>query len=182
MNLRAFAILLVVGVTTLLLQPSASVAAPDADEPYEDAPDIALPPAEGTAPPAEEVEAITDVISRQIRCPVCQGSAISDSPAEPAVAMRDRVRELVREGYTEGQILDYYATRYGEWILLSPKAEGLNWILWTVPPILTGFGLSWLLVVVIRWSKEPDEVPLPSDVGDMPIDKYEAMLLEELEK
>ena len=110
------------------------------------------------------------------------GSAIADSPADPAVAMRDRVRELVREGYTEGQILDYYATRYGEWILLSPKAEGLNWILWTVPPLLTGIGLSWLLIVVVRWSNEPDDVPLPSDVGDMPIDRYERMLLEELEK
>lgn len=169
-------------LTALVGVTSPTHATPDTDETYQDAPDIALGPPEGSRPPAEEVEAITDQISRQIRCPVCQGSAISDSPADPAVAMRNRVRELVREGYTDGQILDYYATRYGEWILLSPKAEGLNWILWTVPPILTGFGLSWLLMVVVRWSKEPDEVPLPSDVGEMPIDRYEAMLLEELEK
>ena len=96
--------------------------------------------------------------------------------------MRNRVRELVSEGYTEIQILDYYSMRYGEWILLSPRASGLNWILWTLPPILATMGLIWLILVMLKWQNEPDDVPLPSDVGEAPIDPYEARLLEELER
>jgi cytochrome c-type biogenesis protein CcmH len=144
--------------------------------------DTELPPPDANPPPAAVVEGLTDQISRKLRCPVCQGSAISDSPSESAVAMRNRVRELVAEGYTEQQILDYYALRYGEWILLSPKAEGLNWLLWTVPPSLAALGLGWLGLIMTRWRNEPDEVPLPSDVGEAPIDPYEARLLEELER
>lgn len=150
-------------------------------EPSEEV-DVDLPPPASAPPPKDQVEYITDGISRKLRCPVCQGSAISDSPAEGAVAMRNRVRELVGQGYTEQQILDYYALRYGEWILLSPKAEGLNWILWTVPPSLAALGFGWLALVVVRWRNEPDDVPLPSDVGEAPIDPYEARLLEELER
>ena len=143
---------------------------------------VELPPPATTPPPQKDVEPLTDQISRQLRCPSCPGSAISDSPSDGAVAMRKRVRELVSQGYTEEQILEFYALRYGEWILLSPKAEGLNWILWTVPPIIATFGLGWFCLLVLRWKNEPDEVPLPSDVGDAPVDKYEARLLEELER
>jgi len=164
----------------IVMAPQTGLAeAPEVEPEVED---IDLPPPDGEPPPTHRVEAQTDQISRKLRCPVCQGSAISDSPAESAVAMRKRVRELVTQGYTEQQILDYYALRYGEWILLSPKAEGLNWILWTVPPILATLGLGWLALVVVRWRNEPDEVPLPSDIGEAPLDPYEARLLEELER
>ena len=180
--MRKAKLIWVVMTCFVLLDYAPSVVAASPEETAIEVLDIELPPPEKTPPAAETVEPTTDAISRKLRCPVCQGSAISDSPAEPAVAMRNRVRELVREGYTEQQILDYYALRYGEWILLSPRAEGLNWILWTVPPIIAALGLSWLGFIVLRWRNEPDEAPLPSDVGDMPIDPYEARLLEELER
>ena len=169
-------------LAALCLLSLAPPALSDAPEPDVEVLDIELPPPAKQPPPAEDVEEITDQISRKLRCPVCQGSAISDSPADSAVAMRNRVRELVSEGYTEIQILDYYALRYGEWILLSPRASGLNWLLWTVPPIFAVLGLIWLMLIMMRWKQEPDDVPLPSDVGDAPIDPYEARLLEELER
>lgn len=157
-----------------------SYAEPEAN--LEDYPDIELPAPANAPPPDAAVEHITEHISRKIRCPVCQGAAISDSPAPSAVNMRKHVRQLVTQGYTETQILDYFSLRFGDWVLLSPKPEGLNWIIWFFPPILGGLGLAWLGLVTVRWRAEPDVTPLPSDTGSVSKDPYEARLLEELER
>ena len=93
--------------------------------------------------------------------------------------MLRRVEELVAEGYTKEQIEDYWIARYGEWVLLDPTAR--HWAVWVLPGLGFGGGIAFLASVVSRWRKEPDEVPLPSDVGLVEMDPYEARLLAELE-
>lgn len=145
-----------------------------------DAPEVepALPPP-GAPPAAEDVDALTREIGAGLRCPVCQGLSISDSRAEAATMMYDRTRELVAAGYDEDQIRDYWIARYGEWVLLEP--EGKHWLVWVAPGMGLGLGLGWLAVVVSRWRKEPDEVPLPSEVGLVERDPYEKRLLDEID-
>lgn len=75
-------------------------------------------------------------IGKQIRCPVCRGVSIADSPAELAVQMMGIVREQVDQGKSDEEILNYFESRYGEWILLQPKAQGMNWIIWLLPVAL----------------------------------------------
>jgi cytochrome c-type biogenesis protein CcmH len=144
-------------------------------------PEPALPPP-GEPPPANAVDQITLTVSQHLRCPVCQGSSVADSPSDSAVAMNGRIRELVAKGYTEPQIRDYFAERYGEWMLMSPDATGLNFVVWVGPGLFAGLGGVWLLWVVANWHRDPDEVPLPSDVGLAPKDKYEAALLQEIDR
>jgi cytochrome c-type biogenesis protein CcmH len=139
-----------------------------------------LPPP-GPSPGPEQVEPLTYEIASGLRCPVCQGLSVADSPSPTAVAMKDRVRELVVAGYTEEQINDYFIARYGEWVLLSPPAKGLAWLLWLGPAGLLGLVLAWAIAVATSWRREEDPVPLPSDVGLVPKDPYEAQLLSELE-
>jgi cytochrome c-type biogenesis protein CcmH len=88
-----------------------------------------------------ELEKRALVVGHTIRCAVCQGLSVADSPSPMAQAMLDRVRELVSEGKNDDEIRAYFVERYGEWILLEPKAAGLNWLVWLLPFAFVGVGL-----------------------------------------
>lgn len=68
------------------------------------------------------LEARTNAVAAQLRCPVCQGVSIQDSPAELAQQMRDLVREQLRTGKSPDEVKAYFVSKYGEWILLQPRA------------------------------------------------------------
>jgi cytochrome c-type biogenesis protein CcmH/NrfF len=68
-----------------------------------------------------------------LRCPVCQGLSIADSPSEMAINMKGQVRELLSRGYTEEQILAYFERSYGQFVLLKPKFRGVTSLVWTLP-------------------------------------------------
>jgi len=138
-----------------------------------------IPP--GPPPPADQVQNIAYRIGLSLRCPVCQGSTVADSTSPTAVQMLLRIRELVRAGYDEEQIRQFFIQRYGEWIVLEPDTKGFNLLIWIGPGLLVGLGVAWSASVMMKWRKEPDEVPLPSDVGLIPKDRYEQRLLAELE-
>jgi len=92
-----------------------------------------------------------------IRCPVCQGLSIADSPALLAQQMRSLVREQLEAGRTDAQILDQFVSRYGRWILLTPASQGPDLILWLLPGALVGGGA--VLLVAIRRRRRPAPAP-----------------------
>ncbi len=136
----------------------------------------------GPPPDAATAEALTRTISKNLRCPVCQGSSIQDSPVDSAVDMKRRVGELVALGYDQAQIEGYFVRRYGEWVLLTPRAVGVNWLVWIVPGLAAGGAVVALVTVAARWRREEDPVPLPSEIGQAPLDDYERRLLDEIER
>ena len=75
----------------------------------------------------------TNEVASLLRCPVCQGMSVADSKAEMAVNMKGQVRELLERGYTEEQILKYFELSYGQFVLLEPKFEGVNTLVWLLP-------------------------------------------------
>lgn len=98
------------------------------------------------------LEAMTTVLASELRCPVCQGNSIQDSPSELAQQMRDLIRDQLRSGKTPDEVRAYFVDKYGEWILLAPKAEGLNLIVYIVPfvALLVGGLVVWR--TVRRWT------------------------------
>ena len=110
----------------------------------------------GTTPRATQsdsaLEAMTTALASELRCPVCQGNSIQDSPSELAKQMRDLVRDQLRSGKTPDEVRAYFVDKYGEWILLAPKAQGLNLIVYLVP--LAALALGGLVVwrTVRRWT------------------------------
>lgn len=148
------------------------------DPPSEEA--VGLPTVPPGPPPEPAlIEALTHEVSSGLRCPVCQGLSVADSPSESAIQMKNRIRELVTAGYTRDQINDYFVSRYGEWVLLEPTMAN-NWLVWLAPGLVAGFGLAWVAAIAARWRREPE--PLPSDVGLVAKDKYEERLLAEIEE
>src|SRR5215471_4889472 len=90
----------------------------------------------GSSPLAPELEARVQKLGKQLRCAVCQGLSIADSPASMARAQLDKVRELVAAGKSDDEIYSYFVERYGEWVLLQPRAAGINWLVWLGPALL----------------------------------------------
>jgi cytochrome c-type biogenesis protein CcmH len=107
-----------------------------------------------------ELEARTTAVASTLRCPVCQGESIQDSPSQLAQQMRAVVRDRLRAGESPEQIKAYFVGRYGEWILLEPKMTGLNIVLYVLPVVLVLGGLALVVMLVRRWTK-PEQTEKP---------------------
>jgi cytochrome c-type biogenesis protein CcmH len=99
-----------------------------------------------TAPTGAALEKQTYEVASLLRCPVCQGMSVADSPAEMAVNMKKQVRAMLERGYTREQILDYFERSYGQFVLLKPKFQGVNTMVWILPLLAIAAGV----VIVVR--------------------------------
>lgn len=101
------------------------------------------------------LDARARAISDQLRCPVCRGVPISESPSSFAQDMMGVVREKLKAGETDEQILAYFVAHYGEWVLLKPKPKGLNLMIWILPLAILVGGCGIIFFAVRRWTKHP---------------------------
>ncbi|MFN3993896.1 MAG: cytochrome c-type biogenesis protein CcmH [Tabrizicola flagellatus] len=100
----------------------------------------AVQPDEMLADPA--LEARARAISRDIRCPVCQGETIDDSNAPISRDLRLIIRERLVAGDSDAEVVDFIVARYGEGVLFKPRAEGVNLVLWLAGPALLLAGIA----------------------------------------
>ena len=103
------------------------------------------------------LEQRTSAVASQLRCPVCQGLSIQDSPSELAQQMRGVVRDQLAAGRTPEQVKQYFIEKYGEWILLEPEPHGFNILVYILPVVAVIAGAAVVIVAVRRWSR-----PAPS--------------------
>lgn len=105
------------------------------------------------------LDAETQRVALLLRCPVCQGVSVAESPSSMALNMRAQVKELLAAGYDEAQVLGYFERSYGEFVRLEPPLRGVNWTLWLAPVagLLAGAG-----VVSLALRKRPAPA-VPSD-------------------
>lgn len=132
-------------------------------------------------PPSGVVEqdATVDRLGHELRCPVCQGMPIAESPSDMAQAMMQRVRELRTEGKSPEEIKQYFVQRYGQWVLLEPEAEGFNLLVWVLPPIALALGIG-AIALYARKTRKGNETAAP---GREPTDDpYLKRVRESLEK
>ncbi len=107
------------------------------------APAFAVLPDEMLPDPGKEARART--LSAELRCLVCQNQSIDDSNADLARDLRLLLRERIKAGDTDGQVLDFLVARYGEFVLLKPRLNAHTVLLWLTPALLLVFGASGLL-------------------------------------
>jgi cytochrome c-type biogenesis protein CcmH len=124
------------------------------------------------------LEEQTMAISHELRCPVCQGLAIGDSPSIMASNMKAQVRELLERGYTEEQILSYFEKSYGQFVLLKPKFQGVNTLVWILPIAVLAIGF----VLVVSKAKKLEVEPVHAVAEEPADDPYLARVREMVEK
>lgn len=113
------------------------------------------PPSAAQQASDSALEARTSAVAAQLRCPVCQGLSIQDSPSELALQMRDVVRDQLRAGKSVDEVKAYFVSKYGEWILLEPRASGFNLLVYLVPVALVLGGAAVVVTLVRRWTRPP---------------------------
>lgn len=103
-----------------------------------------------------ELEALTRDVASELRCPVCQGLSINDSPAELAVQMKDLIRDQLASGKTPEEVRAYFIARYGEWVLLAPEPKGVNLAVYVLPVLALLIGGVMIAFAVRRWLPRGD--------------------------
>ena len=98
------------------------------------------------------LDARTSEVAAGLRCPVCQGLSIQASPSELSQQMRAVVKEQLAAGKTPDEVRAYFVSKYGEWILLAPKASGFNLVAYLLPPFLLICGIAGVGLLVRRWT------------------------------
>lgn len=93
-----------------------------------------------------------------IKCPVCQGEAIIDSPSPTAAAMMEVLEEKVAAGETDQQIVDYFKGRFGDGIYLDPPFAGKTVVVW-LAPVATIAGGLWMIG---RRRRRSEPIPVES--------------------
>jgi cytochrome c-type biogenesis protein CcmH len=147
---------------------AAQPGAPDAE--VHAAPDPAdlIGPPKGTPLSGAALAERTDEVAGTIRCPVCQGVSVADSPSEMAQNMKRQTQELLARGYEAEQIIHYFEQSYGEFIRLEPKSEGLKALVWILPGLLLLAGLAGIAVFVRRHRQPAAAAADASGAAELP--------------
>jgi len=121
---------------------------------------VALPPAIAVEP--DEVlsdaalEARARVLSKELRCMVCQNQSIDDSQAPLARDLRVLVRERLQAGESDQQVISFLVARYGEFVLLRPRLSWHTALLWLGPAAVLLIGACGVLLLVRRGRADSD--------------------------
>jgi cytochrome c-type biogenesis protein CcmH len=113
-------------------------------------------------------------VASQLKCLVCQGESVADSPATLSLQMRGVIRQQLQAGKSEQEVIQYFVSRYGDRILLSPPLQGLTLLAWFVPIALMIGGLILVFFVLRSWQSQSNKEP-----GD--VDRAESMQIDEKE-
>jgi cytochrome c-type biogenesis protein CcmH len=114
---------------------------------------FAVEPDEMLSDPA--LEARARALSQGLRCLVCQNESIDDSGAPLAHDIRVLVRERIKAGDTDQQVIDFLVARYGEFVLLKPPLSWHTAVLWGLPPGLLLIGIAVMVVLARRRAEVP---------------------------
>ena len=93
--------------------------------------------------PDAQLEKRARDISQNLRCLVCQNESIDESTASLARDLRLLVRERLKQGETDQEVVAFVVDRYGEFVLLRPQANGINLILWALAPMALLFSMAF---------------------------------------
>jgi cytochrome c-type biogenesis protein CcmH len=103
------------------------------------------------------LEARAQKLADEIRCVVCENEPVSQSSADIAVDMRHVIRDRIAAGDSDKQVRDYFADRYGDFVLLNPRVTPATWVLWGAPFVLIALGGLFLMLRLRAPVDEPEE-------------------------
>ena len=96
-------------------------------------------------------------LAHELRCLVCQNQTLADSNAPLAVDLRNQIREQLKAGKSERDVIDFMVARYGDFVLYRPPFKAATVALWAGPFVLLALG-AWLLIRRVRKKAPPAEL------------------------
>ena len=133
--------------------------------------------AQDDGPTDDEVNAI----AKELYCPVCENVPLDVCPTDACENWREEIRQKLAEGWSEDRIKQYFVDQHGYQVLSSPPPEGLNLLVYILPPVAFLLGGVALYLAVRRWreayTRDFSQAPSVDE-----IDPYIARLEDELRK
>jgi len=136
-----------------------------------------------------------NAVAKQLYCPVCENIPLDVCPTKACADWREEIRLKLSEGWSEAQIKQYFVDRFGDRVLGTPPAHGINWLVYVIPPVLIMVGIFVLYSAFKTWKQTAQQqVPSPVAPGagigissaeaptGAPTDDYVARLENELRK
>ena len=128
-------------------------------------------------------------VASQLKCPVCQGESVADSPSTISQQMREVIRQQLQQGQSEQEIIQYFVSRYGSNILWSPPKQGFTILAWIIPIAMLLCGALLLVIVTRGWlagaramklSKVGEEATVDVQLDSDELQQFQAQLEQEL--
>lgn len=102
-------------------------------------------------------------IATELRCLVCQNESLAGSQAPLAQDLRREVRDLIKEGKSDGEVKDFLVSRYGDFVLYRPQIKPATYLLWAGPFILLLIAIVVLVNFLRRRSRQVTDTPLTEE-------------------
>ena len=112
-----------------------------------------------------DLEKEAQAIDRMIMCPVCPAETIDQAQVEISFQMRAVIREMLAEGRTREEILNYFVDRYGADILAAPPKTGVNLVAWILPIVGVAAALVGVFLVIRSMTGRQRAAPVPAPGG-----------------
>jgi cytochrome c-type biogenesis protein CcmH len=104
----------------------------------------------GASTPEERI----DSIARTLKCPVCPGESVYESRNSVALNVKAEIARQVRAGQTDDEIRAGIAERYGDSVLLVPRASGVDAVVWVLPVVVLVVSTAGLVLAFRRWRRD----------------------------
>lgn len=116
------------------------------------------------APAADDpaLEKRVSALAEELRCLVCQNQSLADSHADLAIDLKNQIREKLRRGQSDKEVVDYLVARYGDFVLYRPPVKATTWLLWFGPALLLVLGLGVLIIKLRQRRRILAQRPQPS--------------------
>lgn len=121
-----------------------------------------------------------NAVARQLYCPVCENTPLDVCPTQACAEWRELIREKLALGWSDEQIKTYFVDQFGDRVLATPPARGINWLVYIIPPLAFFFGGIVLYRAFRTW--KADEKTGSTGQTQPSIDEYVNHLEEELRK
>lgn len=118
-------------------------------------------------------------IAKQLYCPVCPNTPLDVCETKACEDWRAQIRDLLSQGWTDQQIIDYFVAQYGERVLAEPRRKGFTSLVWFLPLVVVLIGAGIVYEVLKGWRAQrvaPQATAPPPQIEPMMLEKIEREL------
>ena len=137
--------------------------------------------AQDDTPTLGDSEGISDdavnAVAHGMYCPVCENVPLDVCGTQACIQWRALIRQQLADGWTEVEIHNYFVEQYGDRVLAEPPRRGLNWLVYTLPPLIVLAGLIIVFRVMRSWqTPSPVTAGKPEPANDAYLQRMEEAL------
>jgi len=116
----------------------------------------------GTNPARDAAPNDVNRVARQLYCPVCPNTPLNVCETQACKDWRELIRQKLSAGSSDQEIIDYFVAQYGQRVLAAPPPRGFNLLVWIIPLLALGAGVTALAIVLRSWSARSRRPAVPA--------------------